>query len=383
MAGWSAMAGTHRFVVPDDVDARELAQALAAYGFAYVMAWPDWREGWTVTAFDEGPYPVDATGHRIIDAVGRAAAALAGEYGGYRDGGIRCDASMLHIERGVDAPIVCANPGAHPPYPTVVMATPPPAVPLALTPDHADDIPIDLSGLDEIAWADLDHAHGPAEDVPDLLRALTDPFGEWNRTLDELFGDNVLHQGTCYSATAPALPFLTRMIVSGALPARQRLDLYVWLLIAAGRWSAGLLGDAERAAVQHRPPQSEAWTLDVHLSVDEQLPTLLACWDAEPPAVRFALACLAGVYPHHGQQIGDHIAHMAPELHGTQPGAYLHLAHALVHGRDDQAMAIATDIVAWQDSHNPGWLETADLTIAVKAGHILAEGALRQLGNTE
>ncbi|GAA3782676.1 hypothetical protein GCM10022225_83710 [Plantactinospora mayteni] len=383
MAGWSAMAGTHEFVVPDDVHAQELARALAAHGFAYVTARPHVGEGWTVTALDEGPYPVDTTGQRMMNAVGRAAAAIARQYGGYRNGGSRCDVSMLHIDRDSDAPIVCTNPGVRPPTPTVVMATPPPAAPLALTPDHAHDIPINLSGLDEIAWADLDHAHGPAEDIPDLLQALTDPFGDWAQTLDELFGDDLLHQGTCYSATAPALPFLTQMIVSGAVPAKQRLDLYVWLLIAAGRWSAGLLGDAEQAAVQHRPPQPQAWTLDVHFTVDEQLPTLLARWETEPPAVRFVLACLAGVYPHHGRQIGDRIAHMAQELTGTQAGAYLHLTHALVHGRDDPAIAIATDIVAWQDSHDPGWLDIPDLTIAVKASQILTEGALHQLSNTE
>jgi hypothetical protein len=38
MTGWSAMAGTHQFVVPDDTHAHQLAQALASHGFAYVTA---------------------------------------------------------------------------------------------------------------------------------------------------------------------------------------------------------------------------------------------------------------------------------------------------------------------------------------------------------
>jgi hypothetical protein len=289
---------------------------------------------------------------------------------------------MLPVLRSRDAPIVRTNPGARPPTPTIVVVAAPPAVPLALTPDHAEDVPIDLSGLDEIPWADLEHAHGSAEDVPDLLRALADPFGDWDRTLDELFGDNLLHQGTCYSATAPALPFLTRLITSGALPAPQRLDLHVWLLIAADRWADGLLGDADRAAAEGRSPRSEAWTRDVHVTVDEQLPALLARWETEPPALRFVLACLAALYPHHGRQIGEQLTAMAEEFDGTQPGAYLRLADALVQSRDDQAFAAAADIASWEEGHNPDWLDATGLTVAVRAGHVLARGALRPLSST-
>ncbi|WP_204061528.1 hypothetical protein [Microbispora corallina] len=244
-------------------------------------------------------------------------------------------------------------------------------------------MPIDLSGLDDIPWADLGHAHGSAEDIPELLRALSDPFGDWDSTLDVLFGDDLLHQGSCYSATAPALPFLSRMIVSGALPARQRLDLFVWLLVAADRWADSLLGDADHAVAQGHLPIPATWTEDVHLTVGEQLPELVSRWETEPPAVRFLLACLAGLYPHHARRIGDQISLMAQEFHGTRPGAYLLLAEALVYARDDQALAVAADIIAWETNHDPGWLEVADVTTAVKAGHVLAEGALRALSDAE
>ncbi|WP_203949860.1 hypothetical protein [Planotetraspora thailandica] len=290
---------------------------------------------------------------------------------------------MLPLLRDADAPIVCTNPGARPPIPAIAVVAAPPPAPLALTPDTAQDVPIDLSGLDDIPWVDLGHAHGSAADIPELLRALADPFGGWDQTLGELFGDDLLHQGSCYSATAPALPFLSRMIVSGALPAKQRLDLYVWLLIAAGRWADSLLGDADRAVAQGRWPEAAAWTEVVNLAVGEQLPALLSRWESEPSAVRFVLACLAGLYPHHGRQISDQITLMAQEFNGTQPGAYLLLAEALVHTRDDQAFAVAADIIAWETDHDPGWLDGDGLTIAVKAGHVLAEGALGALSNAE
>lgn len=384
MAGWSAVSGTHDFVVPDEEHAQALARALAAYGFPLVSARPARQaEGWTVTAFDEGPYPPDVVGHRTIDAVGRQAAVVARQHSGYRNGGSRCDPTLLARIRPINAPIEYTNPGARPPIPSVVVGTAPPPATLELAPDHAEDIPIDLSGLDEIAWADLEHAHGPADDVPDLLRALADPYGDWDQTLDELFGDDLLHQGSCYSATAPALPFLTRMIVSGALPAKQRLDLHVWLIIAADRWAEGLLVDADRAAVQNRPPAADEQAQHVHHTIGTQLPALLARWNTEPPALRYALTCLAALYPHHAHQTVDHITGMAEQLEGTQPDAYLKLAHALLRDQNGQALAIATDIVAWEQNHDPGWLDAPGVTAAVKAGHVLAMGALRVLSNTQ
>jgi len=91
------------------------------------------------------------------------------------------------------------------------------------------------------------------------------------------------------------------------------------------------------------------------------------------------LACLAALFPHHGRPVGDRIAAMSRELAGTQPGPYLLPADALVHGRDDQALAAATDVVAWEEDHDPDWLTATGVAVAVKAGHILAEGAVRAL----
>ncbi|WP_328414797.1 hypothetical protein OG470_21235 [Micromonospora sp. NBC_00389] len=64
MAGWSAMAGMHDFVVPDEAAAQASAEELAAYGFPRVLARPHPDGGWLVMALDEGPYPVDTVGRR-------------------------------------------------------------------------------------------------------------------------------------------------------------------------------------------------------------------------------------------------------------------------------------------------------------------------------
>ncbi|MFC4855996.1 hypothetical protein [Actinophytocola glycyrrhizae] len=351
------------------------AEGLAAFGFARVLARPRQPATWVVIAVDEGPYPADTVGYRTIDAVGRQAAILARRYGGYPDGGSRCEPSMLHH---VDtAPIERTNPGMRPPIPAIVVTPEPPPAALASTPDVVVAGVADMSRLRDIDWAGLSHAHGSADDVPDLVRALAQNDDRWPEILDALFGDDLLHQGSCYSATAPALPFVIELLASGILPVSRRLDLFLWLLYAADRWAESLLVDAARAAAHNRLPQAAAWTRDVHLAVETELPSLLARWDAEPRIIQYVLACLAAHYPHHGRLIIQQVSDMASDYVGTQPGDYLRLAVALLRGDDTQVPTIAGDIVGWAVNLDPGWLDASSVSPALKATHILATGAYK------
>lgn len=378
MAGWSAVAGTHSFVVPDRTRAEQLVEKLAAFGFARVLARPRQPATWVVIAVDDGPYSDDTAGHRAIDAVGRQAAILARQCDGYPEGGSRCDPSMLHQLVG-NAVIERTNPGSRPQVPVVVIAPEPPATALASTPDVVVAGVADVSGLDDIDWAQLSHAHGAADDVPDLIRALSDNTIPWDEVVDELFGDDLLHQGSCYSATAPALPFITRVLTSGILPVSRRVDLYLWLLYAADRWADSLINDADRAAAQQRLPQAAPWTQEVHLAIDTELPLLLARWNTEPPITRYVLACVAAHYPHHGRLIAGQVSDMSSDYAGTQPGAYLRLAEALLHADDTQTLTIATDIISWAEDLNPGWIDAPGISPAMKGTHTLAMGAHRAL----
>jgi hypothetical protein len=83
-----------------------------------------------------------------------------------------------------------------------------------------------LEGLDQIPWDTLEHAYGPAGDVPEQLRALTSADAEAREeALYALYG-NIWHQGTVYAATAPAVPFLVEIALSPAVEGRKEvLDL--------------------------------------------------------------------------------------------------------------------------------------------------------------
>ncbi|RSM80500.1 hypothetical protein DL991_10290 [Amycolatopsis sp. WAC 01375] len=264
----------------------------------------------------------------------------------------------------------------------MILTPAPPATPLALTPDSDSSATVDLTGLDAIHWTHLEHAHGSAEDVPGLIRALARNSDDWVEVLDELFGDDLLHQGTCYSATAPAMPFIVGLAAAGALPASRRLDLFLVLLFASDRWADSLLGDADRAAAENRRPGAAPWTQDVHQSIGNELPALLARWDAEPPATQYVLACLAALYPQHGRQVIHQISALAADHAGTQSGAYLQLADALMRDDRDRALTIAYDIVNWAEDLDPGWLDAPGASATLKAGHILAEGAARTAQTT-
>jgi hypothetical protein len=72
----------------------------------------------------------------------------------------------------------------------------------------SDRLRVVLTDLDEVDWAGLTHAYGPADDVPELLRDLA---GGDDDALYALYG-NIWHQGTVYEATAYAVPFLIEIL---------------------------------------------------------------------------------------------------------------------------------------------------------------------------
>jgi hypothetical protein len=91
------------------------------------------------------------------------------------------------------------------------------------------EISTPLAGLDAIDWSGLEHAYGPAEDVPAQLRDLCSEDAEARgKALHALYG-NIFHQGSRYQATAAAVPFLSRMAADVSLPDRHE---YLTLLAA-------------------------------------------------------------------------------------------------------------------------------------------------------
>ncbi|WP_236239960.1 HEAT repeat domain-containing protein [Streptomyces sp. CC228A] len=97
-----------------------------------------------------------------------------------------------------------------------------------------------FTGIDEVDWASLGHAYGPADDVPALLRGLAsaDP-AEREQALDGMYG-TVHHQGDVYDSTLACIPFLLELV---ACPEVQDRGCVVELLASIG--GIDLSGDDE------------------------------------------------------------------------------------------------------------------------------------------
>ena len=77
---------------------------------------------------------------------------------------------------------------------------------------------IGLAAVDDFDWSQLHHAYGRAVDAPSELRALLDRNPERRRAAVKYLWSAILHQGTAWTATAPAA-----LVVAGLLEDR-RLD---------------------------------------------------------------------------------------------------------------------------------------------------------------
>ncbi|MFD6424506.1 PBS lyase [Streptomyces sp. NPDC060198] len=77
-----------------------------------------------------------------------------------------------------------------------------------------------FAGIDEVDWASMEHAYGPADDVPALLAGLAsaDP-AQRERALDGMYGA-VHHQGDVYACTLACIPFLFELVADPSVAER-------------------------------------------------------------------------------------------------------------------------------------------------------------------
>ena len=161
-----------------------------------------------------------------------------------------------------------------------------------------------LTGIDEVAWSELSHAYGSAEDTPHLLRQAASDDGEVvSEALSQLTG-SLFHQGTVYPATVAAVPFLAEL----AYAAPHGRDEFTWMLgmLADPEHAYGKAFPAVRAAVATQVDVFVALLGDDDATVREAaayavaqaggpVDPVWARWSAETePAVRASLALALG-----------------------------------------------------------------------------------------
>ena len=166
-----------------------------------------------------------------------------------------------------------------------------------------------LAGLDEIDWHSLQHAYGPADDVPRLLRLLLSGDEEVRDSAWQELHGNIWHQGDVYQATSYAVPFLIRMLHSEEIPDKDGILGFLRAVATARPWLAEDHTWMEPVlAQQGRDFQAEIerarlYTNRAHEAVSEGLDTYLAYLNHALPHVRQAAAALLCAFPEHAPRV--------------------------------------------------------------------------------
>ncbi len=163
-----------------------------------------------------------------------------------------------------------------------------------------------LEGLDAVNWAALGHAYGSAEDVPRLLRQVrsTDPKIREDGLHELCF--TIVHQGTRYSATAPAVPFVVELAIAPDTHDRARL-VNLLAYAAVGLDEASLpdgivtLDQLRHTTTTTTTPGHEhkygPWALAAYQAVQAALPALLPLLEEADDRLRRETAHLLAWFP--------------------------------------------------------------------------------------
>lgn len=179
-----------------------------------------------------------------------------------------------------------------------------------------------LAGLDDVEWDELEHAYGTAEDVPDRLRALATGDEDARRDARYWLSGSIHHQGTIYSATAPAVPFLVRLACDPATNDRAWIVRFLADLAVSSPedyvWSGAPRG---------RPEGDDDPLAMSYAAVEAALPQIVALLDDADPAVRANAAYTASFFFEHAAKVRDAVrARLASE---TDPAATASMLMAL------------------------------------------------------
>ncbi|MEU2433835.1 HEAT repeat domain-containing protein [Streptomyces sp. NPDC007861] len=150
-----------------------------------------------------------------------------------------------------------------------------------------------FTGIDEVDWASLGHAYGPADDVPGLLRGLASPDPvEREAALDGMYAA-VHHQGDVYDSTLACIPFLLELVAS---PEVQDRGAVVELLTSIG--GIELDGDDEPGPDEEEFEEAANYAMAAS-AVAAGADVFTGLLSDDDPGVRLAVPCALAVL--HGE----------------------------------------------------------------------------------
>ncbi|EXK82809.1 hypothetical protein FOQG_12924 [Fusarium oxysporum f. sp. raphani 54005] len=169
-----------------------------------------------------------------------------------------------------------------------------------ISPENADP----LAGLDSIDWSQFSHAYGPADNVPRLLKDLQSTDPKVYKTAFDKCWSNIYHQGSRYSASVEAVPFLYALIDSPATKDHESL-LYLivslaidhpdWAIpngIAIQNWEKGI-AEIEKPEYRDRATQG----FEAYQTVEQGLSSIVRFLDEDSASMRANAAHALAFFP--------------------------------------------------------------------------------------
>lgn len=207
-----------------------------------------------------------------------------------------------------------------------------------------------LDRLAEIPWKRLRHAFGPAEDVPELLRALETAAAELKGEQSPLWHlcGNIWHQGTVYEATSHAVPFLIELAACPRVPSRLGiLDLLA--AIATGRSFREVHGNlSNEPDFAERKATELEWVEQAHAAVARGVTAFLAMTEEETD-VRLAAAHVLALLPEHRNVVSKRLCRMVRTETRSLPRVGLLLLLGLAGDRSEAALSVLTGALSGGD----------------------------------
>lgn len=218
-----------------------------------------------------------------------------------------------------------------------------------------------LEELDQVDWNALEHAYGPASDVPEIIRALAGRSKEVrDKALRELYG-NIWHQGTVYDATAHAVPFLVGLVANQGVEERHEI-LVLLSHLAAGNSYHDVHQHSIFFEERKGDPALEAtietelgWVRQARDAVARGIEAYLGCLDDPGPEVRSAAAYVLATIPDHARDSLGPIRARAAQEHDPCAKASLLLCLGVLGGSAQaEASQPSEDLgTLWRDDPAP------------------------------
>lgn len=173
-----------------------------------------------------------------------------------------------------------------------------------------------FEGLTQIEWDKLEHAYGPASDMPDVIRTLTWPDASVRRGALEHLNTTLWQRGSITQAAAYAIPFLIEAL---SKPATEDKREIIMLLARLGKGRSLLVPPDNRIQrdlltdpdVQAQQQRERRWASTAAEAVARGIRTYLRLLDDDDLEVRLTIPYLLSTLPTQAQQsvpaLGTHL----------------------------------------------------------------------------